>query len=370
MSKKNKIKISKVDGMDSIYYDIKRDLEQYPDAWLYVIYGGRHRGKTYSSLRYMVENEEDFVFLRRTNKDIETMCKGAKFKKANINLSPFKALNRDMGWNIKPHVIDDGVAGFWETEENGDFGDEPVGWAFSLNSVGKAKGFELASDNKDQFIIFDEFVPNIYDKTNREEGKQVLDFYETVTRDRLDRGGNEIKLICLTNATDVVSPLLDEMGLVDEVADMAIAKQATKYIPEKKVLLRKLPKREDDKEYSTGIYMTMHDTPWGEMTWGNEFAYNDFSNVEKINIKKYTPVCSFTYKRKEWYLYKKDGNYYMCKSRHNGQKHFNLDRENEQKKAWDAIIFKLRCRTIEEHARYESYTMYDLVVNYKKIFKL
>lgn len=350
----------------SKYYDIKNDFEEYPDAWMYVIFGGRKRGKTYSTLRYMRENKEDFVFLKRNIEDVQTICAGTK-DSLDVDLSPFKALNRDFGWKIKARSVDKGIGVFCDLDSE-DMA--PIGWLFALNGVTKYKGFELASSNMNQYIIFDEFVPNIYDRISRQEGKQLLDFYETVTRDRVQRGLNEIKLVCLSNATNINSPVVSELNITDELAEMEIMNEGTRYLKDKKILLRKLPPYEDKEERATGIYLAMRDTDWGDMTWGNSFAYNDFSNVDKINLKKFIPVCSFTYKREDWYLYKKDGYYYMCRSRHNSPKHYDLNRENEQKKAWDAIIFKLRCRTIEERVRYESYTMYDLVVNYKKIFKL
>ena len=353
----------------SKYYDIREDLEKYPDCWMFVIFGGRHRGKTYSTLRYMKENREDFVFLKRNIEDIKTLCAGGKSEGMEINLSPFRALNRDYGWNVAAVSIDKGIGGFWDLKDGGPEG-PPLGWLFALNGVSKYKGFELASSNQNQFIIFDEFVPNVYDRVNRNEGKQLLDFYETVTRDRVQRGLNEIKLICLSNATNIQSPIMSELNIMDELAEMEICDEGERYLKEKKILLRKLPPYEDEEEQQTGIYKAMRDTDWGDMTWGNSFAYNDFSNVDRLNLKKYQPVCSFIYKREHWYLYRKDGSYYMTRSRHNAQKTYDLNRENEQKKAWDDIIYRLRCKTIEEKVRYELYSMYDLVINYRKIFKL
>ena len=353
----------------SIYYDIKEDLEKYPDAWAYFIFGGRGRGKTYGTMNYVKSNNEDFVFLKRNIEDIQTLCAGGKDDEVDINLSPFKALNRDKGWNVKALSIAKGIGGFWDVKD-GEFSGPPLGWLFALNGVTKYKGFELASDKENQFMIFDEFVPNIYDRISRNEGKQLLDFYKTVSRDRIQRGLNEIKLICLSNATNINSPIVSELNITDYLAEMEMCDEGEMYIEEKKILLRKLPPFEDEAEKETGLYKAMRDTDWGEMTWGNHFAYNDFSNVQKINLKNYTPVCSFIYKREIWYLYRKDGYYYMTRSRHNAQKQYNLNRENEQKKAWLDILYDLRCRTIEEKVRYQTYSMYDLVVNYKQIFKL
>ena len=44
------------------YYDIKHDLAAYPDAWCYLIWSKRGPGKTYSTLRYCIENKILFMF--------------------------------------------------------------------------------------------------------------------------------------------------------------------------------------------------------------------------------------------------------------------------------------------------------------------
>ncbi len=358
------------------YYDVAEDLKNYPDCWIYLIVGGRGTGKTYSTLKHVYENKIDFVFLKRAMEDVDTLASGygkAGAKHTDLidfDLNPFSALNRDLGCKVTAAGIRKGIAGFWEQDGEGQISGAPLGYIFALNGVTKYKGFDLASSKKEQYIIFDEFIPNVYDKVSRNEGLQLLDFYKTVSRDRVQRGLDEIKLICLSNATDIANPIFDTLEIMDQVAEMQVKEQEILYIKERGIFIRKLKTSEEylAEEEKTGIYKAMEGTAWHSMSYGNDFAYNDFSNVDKLQLKYYTPVCSFLYKRDIFYLYRKEGRYYMTYSKHNSPKIYNLNRDNEVKKCYNDIIWDLQELNIEDKVRYESYTMYDLVNNYKKIF--
>jgi len=360
----------------SKYYDITEDLKEYPDCWCYLIVGGRGTGKTYSTLKYVYENKIDFVFLKRTMDDVDTLAAGYGKAGAKHNdiidfdLNPFSSINRDLGCKVTAAGIRKGIAGFWEQDGEGNISGAPLGYIFALNGVTKYKGFDLASSKKEQYIIFDEFIPNVYDKVSRKEGLQLLDFYKTVSRDRVQRGLDEIKLICLSNATDIGNPVFDTLEVMDSVAEMQVKEQETLYIEERGIFIRKLKTSDEylEEEAKTGIYRAMQGTAWHDMSYGNDFSYNDFSNVDKQQLKYYTPVCSFIYKRDVFYLYKKEGHYYMTYSKHNGTKVYNLNRDNEVKKCYNDIIWDLCEYTTEDRVRFESYSMYDLVINYRKIF--
>ena len=48
------------------YYSIKSDMELYQNYWCFVVVGGRNTGKTYGALKYMYENKQKFIFIKRT----------------------------------------------------------------------------------------------------------------------------------------------------------------------------------------------------------------------------------------------------------------------------------------------------------------
>lgn len=362
------------------YYHVTDDIDMAPNCWCYIIIGGRGRGKTYSTLKAAYENEIPFIFIKRTMEDVDLLCSGtgsigSGAKDYGVNLSPFQAINRDTGSRVNAYSIKKGIAGFWNTAESEDGKLEPVGapvgMIFALNGVTKYKGFELASSQPDQWIIFDECIPNVYDRVNRKEGLQLLDFYKTVSRDRVQRGLNEVKLICLANATDISNPVFNTLEITDIVAEMQSIGQHCRV--ERGILIHILEDNDaflaDDQ--GTGIYKAMHDTEWGAMTYDNRFAYNDFSSVRKSTLKHYACMTGFTYKHRTAYVYYNDGKYYISSARSSTcERVYDLNRENEQKAFWLDWVADLRLACINDLVYFQKYTYYDLIVNYKKEFKL
>lgn len=368
----------------SKYYNVSEDVSQHPLAWLYIIIGGRARGKTYSTLLDCLhhESERDFIFLKRTMEDVDLLCTGSgsisqTIKDYGVNMSPFAAINRDTGSDIRAISIKKGIAGFWHTDIDDDGKlsphGSPIGKAFALNAVTKYKGFELASSKTEQWMIFDEFVPNVYDRVNVHEGKQVLDFYKTVSRDRVQRGLEEVKLICLANATNISNPLFNELEITDLVADMVTSGTHMYYDPDRYIFVHLLEDSEEflSDEMDTGIYKAMSHTRWGKMTYSNEFAYNDFSSVNRKSLKNYQAVCAYQYKDETVYIYHNDGCYYVTSSRTNADiQVYNLNRENEQKAFFNDWVITLRTSCIYDLVFFQKYSYYDMLVNYKKMFKL
>lgn len=362
--------------MNNYYYDINIDLNNYPDAWLYIIVGGRNTGKTYSSLRYCIEHDIKFVYVKRTIKDVDMITAGHKLGQkltngADIDFSPFKALNRDFGYNIKAFSIPkvDGVAGFWKCDSE----DQPVGtpaaYCVSLSSVASVKGFDLSDCS---IIIFDEFIPQPWERVSRSEGAQIMELYKTVGRDREHRGQKPLKLIALANAVSISNPLMNIVEVTDDFANMQAGADCIQYIENRKILLHQIVDNVAfmEKEKESAIYKAMGETNWGQMAFENKFAYDDFSNVERNNLKQYKPVCSIKYKKSLWYVYRKGAYFYCTKSKHLGTKLYDLNKENDQKLFYWDWDLEFRDSCIEDKMKFETYTMYDVIVNYKQFFKV
>lgn len=58
----------------------------------------------------------------------------------------------------------------------------------------------------------------------------------------------------------------------------------------------------------------------------------------------------------------------MCYTPARCQYDYNLDRENEQKKFWCDFVVDLREACVNEQFKFEKYSMYDLLMNYRKFF--
>lgn len=356
------------------YYNVQEDVYDFPDCWLYITIGGRNTGKTYGALKSCIINDRNFVFVKRTNEDVKLLCAGSgrigtKQNEFGVDLSPFVSLNRDMGWNIKAFTIKEGLGGFWKCDDENNPIGSPVGYIISLNYIQKIKGFDLSFCD---WIIFDEFIPQPWEKVSRSEGYMVMDLYKTVSRDREHRGKEALKLICLANATNASNPLCNTVEITDDVVEMKLEGIPVNYIDDRAILIHLLDDNQEFKEVEEQslIYKAMKNTSWGQMALNNEFAYNDFSNVSKKNLKGHKPVCSVKHKNTTYYIYQREGIYYMTFTKGNPLRQYDLNLENDQKRFYREELYDLEEVCIDGRFSFETYTMYDLIMNYKDFYRV
>lgn len=221
------------------------------------------------------------------------------------------------------------------------------------------------------WMIFDEFIPQPWDRINRKEGEQILDLYVTQNRDREHRGIEEVKLIALANATSINNKLMETLELTDIVAEMT-TKGIEYFYDEKRFIMVHLLANADDfykNESNTKIFNAMAGTKWHNVVYENTFAYDDFNSVDFKSLKGYKCIISLKHKEHMFFIYRKNELYYMCESKGNG-KYYDLNTENDQKRFFNDYIMKLREKTINKQMFYSKFSMYDLIINYKNYFKI
>ena len=357
------------------FYDIRDDIELYPDAVIYIIIGGRNGGKTYSSLSYCLDEfeppKQKFAFVKRTNEDVHLLCTGGKDEKLILNISPFQQINIDRGTDIKAIEVYKGIGGFWDVTNKESAEGEPIGYILSLHLGSKAKGFELQDS---EVLIWDEFIPMIGERVDREEGEQILTLYKTISRARLHLGRKPLKLILLANATRIRNPTFRTLELTDTIAQMKLDGLEYLYVEKRKILIHNVEYSEEFNaiEAQDPINIAMAGTAWARSSIDNEFAYDDFSMVKKCSVKKMRPFLKIIYQRKEYWCYGNDEKYHFCTIPTNvsGLDTYNLDRENDQKLFYLHYVIDLREACVNNNMTFSSYTLYDMIVNYKKYFAL
>lgn len=346
------------------YYHLGKDLEEYPDAWLYVIWSKRGPGKTYSGLWYSYYNHIPIIYMKRTIEDTELICSGTD----DFDPSPYVPLNRDKHINVRAKPIKKGVGAFYDVDCDGNAEGLPVSYVLAMNGIKKFKGFDFSICD---WILMDEFIPQIGEIVKHSEGEMLLDLYMTVARDRQKRGRKPLKLILFANAENISTPITNTLEIVDIMADLNASGQTHYYDQERGIMLHHITNEEfplQEKEKS-GIYAAMKHTAWGRKSFEGDFANNDFSNIQKLNLKNFKPVCHIKYKTFDYYIYRRyDGMHYMCSAKQKCLFDYNLNRENDQKLFYYEQCIDLRNACMEDKMRFEKYTMYDLIINYKKIF--
>lgn len=352
------------------YYHISEDIKNYPDAWLYVIWSLRGPGKTYSFLRYMIATDTIFIYMKRTNDDIDLLCQRGYKGDMSYDPSPFKPLNRDFDMNIRPYKIREGLAGFYEFDYQGEPCGPLLGYALSLNAVAKYKGFDFSEAD---YICFDEFIPMKGQVVKHNEGTMLLNFYMTVSRDRIKRGRDDLKLVLLANADDIAVPTINELEIMDDIAVMNNSGIYERYIEDRCIFLRHINADIIDNEYkSMGIYKAMAGTAWGDIAFTGSFSNNDFSNVNKSNLRSYRCIIHLIYRRKDIYIYRhtNNGRYHFSSSKNKSLYFYDLDRENDQKRFYQEFGIDIRLACIENRVTFDKYSYYDMFINYKKYFSL
>lgn len=350
----------------SNYYHFENDLTKYPNAWCYVVYSKRGVGKTYSALLHSYKQNIPIIYMKRTNEDVAFICRGDT---DGLDTSPYVPINRDHGTDIYARNIDKGVGGFWHYEEGEPEG-LPVAYCLSLNAVKRVKGFDAS---RCDWIVFDEFIPQLGERISRTEGEQLLDLYMTVSRDRQKRDRPPLKLVLFANAEEISTPITNTLEIVDTMADLNASGAPYHYDNERGIMIHHITPKElpvEEKE-KTGIYKAMYNTAWGAKSFEGDFSHNDFTNIKKNNLKGYHGYIKIHYKTHDYYIYQdNNANYYMCKSPTKTLFSYDLNRENEQKAFYIQHGVDLRSSCIEERFKFQSYSMYDLIINYTQFFKI
>ena len=350
------------------YYHFEDDLLDYPGAWCFAVWSRRGPGKTYSALLYAYENKIPFIYMKRTDDDVDIITMRSE-DALDFDPSPYAPINRDKGTNIKAVKIHKGFGAFYNFDEEGHPYGHAVSFIISFNQIKKYKGFDFSSCD---WVLFDEFIPQSGEFCRRNEGEKLLELYMTVARDRQKRGKEPLKLVLFANAEEISTPVTNELEIVDNMVDLGASGKSHMYIEERGIVLHRITLEEIPllPSEKSGIYKGMEGTSWHSKAFGGEFTHNDFSNVTKRTIKRSKGFIHLHYKTHDYYIYlnQDNGMYYMTSRPIKCMFDYDLNRENEQKKFWINHGVDLRFSCIEEKMKFERYTMYDLIMNYKKFF--
>jgi hypothetical protein len=187
------------------FYDIRKLIKDYPEAFYYVVFGERSNGKTYSALDYAIERYkktgEQFAYVRRWGEDIRKKNLGTLFSGHTENGRISSIFNGE--WN----QIYYGSSKFYleRRSENGETekSDDNCGFAFDLNSM---EHYKSTSFPRVTTIIFDEFMSR-----NGYLPNEWILFANTLST--IIRHRDNVKIIMLGNTVNKYCPYFSEMGL-------------------------------------------------------------------------------------------------------------------------------------------------------------
>lgn len=263
--------------------------------------GGRGIGKSYSALRFLTKlpKDEKWIYMRRTGKEIEA-C-GTEFG------NPFKTVNRDFGISILPESGGGGAAQFYYNEDDPD---NPylVGYGVALSTFAGLRSMDLSDVT---YVVFDEFIPERQVKRIKGEGEALLNFYETVNRNRELQGRPPLVLILLSNAINLANPILEALGIIGELENMIEHNEHRRTIPSRDLYIERVGKvGVSDAKRDTVLYR-LANKDFTEDALSSQFLSADLSTIDKSpNLREFTPYFRYG----KWVIFKRDRDYHIMES--------------------------------------------------------
>lgn len=336
------------------YYDIFEDIEKYPDAVIYEAHSRRGSGKTYGFLWGCLSRGIPFVYMKRTQRDIELL--------EVDDFSPLKPINRDKKTDFNMKRLYDGINAIYSGDTS-----IPLGYCLAVSAIHKYKGFDMSEI---EYICFDEYIPQLGERINRKEGELLLDLYMTVNRDREQRGRAPLKIILFANTTELYCPITETLQIIDDLNEMGVNREETRYIEDRRILLHNV-QYSSSANTDSAIYSAMRKTKWAEMAIGGKFAFNDNSKVKKIPLKNMICFADFKYNGKEYYLYRNsvNGLFYCCRSRAKSGDSYDFDIDADVRRFYLQYGILLYQEITDGNMFFSDYSSYNLIYNFTKIFK-
>lgn len=286
------------------YIDFERLLKE-DDAPFKFIVGGRGIGKTFGILKYMIDHSLKFIFLRRTQTQVDLI--------KNDDMNPFKALWLELGddYLFTIQSINRNVSGIYEVDA-----DDPelrpsgpaVGYIMALSTISNLRGFD-ASDVK--YIIFDEFIGEKHEKPISHEGAAFLNAYETIARNRELKGRSPAQVVALSNSTNMANPIFIELKVITPLEKMLKKGKDVLHMKDRGLSVYVLKDSPiSKKKAKTALYrLTGEDSDFAQMALSNEFNKEFFGQVKSRKLQEFRPlvyvgeIMIYKHKsRREWYV--------------------------------------------------------------------
>ena len=250
------------------------------------VVGGRGTGKTYGILKYSIDHHKRFIYMRRTQKQLDIISKP--------EFSPFKAINNDSSHNIAPFPVTSYNSAFFESEidkagkihAKGDL----LGYTAALSTFSSLRSFDMSDV---ELLIYDEFIPERHERLIKNEASAFFNAIETINRNRELKGDPPVTVVCLANSNDAANPIFAELGMID-LALRQIDNGKEVFLDRNKgLLLLTLVRSPVAKEkQNTALYTLTRDKAFSRMALGNEFTENVPSKISSEKLIQYYPLVA------------------------------------------------------------------------------
>ena len=339
------------------YVDVRKILSL--DLPFTIIVGGRATGKTYTTLKTVIEDNIIFMYMRRLQAQTDLINKP--------EFSPFKVLNTDLHWHIGTVSITKYNAGFYnfrlnEEQDKMEAYGKPLGYTGALSTFSNLRGFD-ASDV--ELLIYDEFIHEKHEREINSEGEAFLNCYETMNRNRELKGQKPLQALLLANSTNLANPIFITLGLV-KIAQKMKANHNPYYINKKRgiglFMLDESPISRQKQD--TALYRLTKNTDFSRMALGNEFATEEVGRVGSQQLNHYKPLVRVG----ELTIYEhKSENLYYCSTHNSGSPEVFGSGEAELKRFRRKYYYLWQREYMDNNIIFEEYVCQILFEQYFKL---
>ena len=284
------------------YIDFEKLLREDRQPYKFIV-GARGIGKTFGILKYMVDNRIRFIYMRRTQTQVDLI-------KTN-DLNPFRSLQMVLGEDYAVHIesINKNMSAVYlEKDEEAEESVEPIGYILALSTVSNIRGFD-ASDV--EYLIYDEFIGEKHEKPIRSEGSAFLNALETIGRNRELSGRDPLKVIALSNSTNLANPIFVELNIITQCEKLIKKGHDLIQIRDRGISLYIVKNSPiSQKKRDTALYhLAGSGSDFAQMALDNEFNKEYFGQVKRRDLKEFSPLVKvgeitvWKHKaRREWYV--------------------------------------------------------------------
>lgn len=238
-----------------------------------IIVGPRGCGKTYGFSKYLLENPENFIYMRRTAVEIDIST--------SEEYNAFKDIAVDSGSDIH-----------FEKAKIGKrlmVNDQLHGYALPLSTLSNLRGFNAREIS---YILFDEFIPELIHHRKINEAVTFFNAYETLNRNRELTGADPIKCILLSNSNNLENDFFKSLGIINIISKMTRYGLQIYEDPDASLLVINVAHSPiSDAKRQTALYrLTRGRTDFDDMALNNVFVDLKKYKIKSFNLSGFKPL--------------------------------------------------------------------------------
>ena len=249
-----------------------------------VIIGKRQIGKTYNVLKLMLDSGKSFILLRGMRTELEVL-------ERNVN-SPFESI-KGYEHKILFEKETEYTASIMrlDTDENGEERKTRIGMGAALANIARVRGMNgrIYSD-----VVYDEFIPESHLLKVRHGDDAFNNMYTTIAGNRELDGEKPLRVWLLANSNNLDNDILKALNITEIVERMSLRGEESRILPDRGIMIL-LPDSQiiTEKRKHTALYKAIGgESKFARMAYGNEFAYNDYSDVGTCALQEYKPLIT------------------------------------------------------------------------------